>query len=721
MSQSNNVRLGIIGCGAIAEIYHLPYLASDARCRDGIALAEPNEERRKAMREKFGAAVDVADYRELLDKVDGVIIATPPTSHFPIAKWCLENGKHVLCEKPLTESIDEARELVSLAEKNGVELAVNQTRRFFPTYQKIRELIKDGVLGDLQKIEYHDGVEFDWPAASPHHFQPDAKGAWSDTGVHLLDTVCYWLGGKPELVQSLNDSGGGPEAMATVRLRHENCDAEIKVSRLGRLANGFTIQGTKGSITAQAEDFTEITVQFTGGGKKKYKCARGHLQYTDFAKPLLSNFADVVLGKAKPTVPGREVVDTIELLQAAYDNVQSYDQPWDDHLKDGSNISVVSQPPRILVTGASGFLGGRLVEAMHLSGAADPVGTIRGWSRAARPARFPVKLELCDIENAEQVDALVSQGFDAIVHTAKTDTRESIVGGTENLLRAAAKHNVGHLIHLSTAEVYGPGVSGNITEEAPTEPSDRLYGDAKIEAEQVCRRFAEQNVATTILRPSLIYGPFSTSWTMHVAKRLQSGNWGTFDEQGEGFANLVYVDDLVRAILACVENDAAKNQTFNINGPDVPTWNQYFAQFNEILGQEPLQAISSSKSKLRTFVMDRIGGMADIVLNRYEDKLMEIYLRGGLASKMMKKLKGELDSTPSGGELHDLYMRKATYDDSKIRSMLNFESAFDLNLGMRLSAAWLSLQELTEKPVTFNKAESSQIQSELASQEVVAK
>ena len=702
MSQLKPVRLGIIGCGAIAEIYHLPYLASDARCRDGIALAEPNDDRRQEMRDKFDAAVDVADYRELLGKVDGVIIATPPASHFPIAKWCLENGLHVLCEKPLTESAAEARELVTLAKQNGVALAVNQTRRFFPTYQKIRELIKDGVLGDLQEIEYHDGIEFDWPAASPHHFQREAKGAWSDTGVHLLDTVCYWLGGKPELIESLNDSDGGPEAMATVRIRHENCNAEIKVSRLGRLANSFTIRGTKGSITAEAEDFTEFTVNFTNGSKRKYKCAKGHLQYTDFAKPLLSNFADVVSGIADPIVPGHDVVHTIELLQAAYDEVKSYSEPWDDHWKNSSNVSVVATPPRILVTGASGFLGGRLVEAMQLSGAAIPVGTIRGWSRAARSARFPVELALCDIENAEQVDALVGQGFDAIVHTAKTDTRESIVGGTENLLRAAVKHNVGHLIHLSTAEVYGPGVSGKITEEAPTEPSDRLYGDAKIEAEQVCRQYADKGVATTILRPSLIYGPFSTSWTMDIAKRLQSGKWGTFDEQGDGFANLVYVDDLVRAILLCVNTDAAKNQTFNINGPDVPTWNDYFTRFNEILGQEKLQSISSSKSKLRTFVMDHIGGAAFALVDRYEDKLMEIYLRGGLASKMMKKLKGELDSTPSGGELHDLYTRKAIYDDSKIRSMLNFQSAFDMDLGMRLSAAWLCLQEQTTNQITFD-------------------
>ncbi len=117
---------------------------------------------------------------------------------------------------------------------------MNQTRRFFPTYQKIRELIASGSLGELKSIRYHDGVEFNWPAASPHHFSKGAKGAWSDTGVHLVDTICYWLGNQtPELVESLNDSFGGPEAMSTVRLKHRECSIELKVSRLGAIVEQF--------------------------------------------------------------------------------------------------------------------------------------------------------------------------------------------------------------------------------------------------------------------------------------------------------------------------------------------------------------------------------------------------------------------------------------------------------------------------------------------------
>ncbi|MEM9645164.1 MAG: NAD(P)-dependent oxidoreductase, partial [Planctomycetota bacterium] len=387
----------------------------------------------------------------------------------------------------------------------------------------------------------------------------------------------------------------------------------------------------------------------------------------------------------------------------------NYATPWNAHWNSTESESSPDQKPRILVTGASGFLGGRVMEAMYLTNSATPVGTIRGWSRAARAARFPIDLVVCDIEDAQAVDHVVSQGFDAIVHTAYSDTRESIVGGTKNLLDAAAKHGVPRFVFISTAEVYGPGVSGIVTEESPTPSSGRLYGDAKIEAEQICRDREADGIATTILRPSLIHGPFSASWTIDIAKRLQSGRWGTFDESGEGTANLVYVDDLVRAIFACLADDAAVNETFNINGPNPPTWNEYFAAFNKALDQPDLQAISSNKSRFRTMIMDRIGAMADVVLDRFEDQLMNIYLKGGWASKVMKKVKSELDATPTGTELHDLYSRSARYDDSKLRNLLNFEPKFDLDRGLGLTVQWLALQELTNQDVpAFSPSDTEQ-------------
>ncbi|MGE3781005.1 MAG: Gfo/Idh/MocA family oxidoreductase, partial [Pirellulaceae bacterium] len=489
-NRKSSVRIGMVGCGAIAELFHLPALARDRRTARGLALAEPNATRLDAMQQRYAARVAVQDYRELAGEVDGVILAVPPALHATIAKWFLERNIPVLCEKPLTETYREAAELVELARARDVPLAVNQTRRLFPTYGKIRQLIAAGTLGTLQSLVYHDGVKFDWPAASPHHFVPGARGAWSDTGIHLLDAVCYWLDGKPEFVESWNDSCGGPEAMATVRLRHADCEVEIKVSRLGRLRNGFHIAGTKGSIDAEAEDWDEFDVVYANGRRRTFRCGSNRLKYHDFAHPLIANFIDVCQGIAEPLISAASTLPAIKLLEQAYEEAQPYADPWNDEFRQSGRLSApirieVSQLPRVLVTGAGGFVGGRVVEAMLLSGSAQPVAGVRRWSGAARVACHPVDVAICDILDPHLVDASV-RNVAAIVHCAYTDDQHSIVTGTRHLLDAAVRHRVPRFVYLSSAEVYGPDRSGVVTEDASIALTGRMYGDAKWEAEQLC-------------------------------------------------------------------------------------------------------------------------------------------------------------------------------------------------------------------------------------------
>src|SRR5262245_42043178 len=100
-------------------------------------------------RQRLPGAEMTADYREWLDRpdLDGVIIPTPAATHYPVVHDCLQAGKHVLCEKPLTRTSAEADELATIAERCGRTLMVGHTFLFNPAVQMLKEYLERGILG----------------------------------------------------------------------------------------------------------------------------------------------------------------------------------------------------------------------------------------------------------------------------------------------------------------------------------------------------------------------------------------------------------------------------------------------------------------------------------------------------------------------------------------------------------------------------------------------
>jgi len=320
-------RLAVIGCGAIAEGYHLPALAARPELTARAVLVDRDPGRAAAMAGRFGVPAVVSDYHDVLNEVHGAIVATPPDSHYPICRDLIERGISVLCEKPLVADPEQARELVRLARERDVVLCLNHTRRFFPASGLIRSLIQSGDLGELRSVDYVDGNAFSWPATG-FHFRRGSPGVLSDRGVHSLDLICWWLGGKPALVRSLNDSQGGPESLVWLALQHGDCRVRLKLSWLTKLPNRFRIEGEKGTVEGSVDRFDRIDLKRPSGKVETRRISCPEVQYKDFGARVLDNFLKAMAGEAGAAVPASGVIDSLELIDEAYRTAQRMRLPW---------------------------------------------------------------------------------------------------------------------------------------------------------------------------------------------------------------------------------------------------------------------------------------------------------------------------------------------------------------------------------------------------------
>lgn len=340
----------------------------------------------------------------------------------------------------------------------------------------------------------------------------------------------------------------------------------------------------------------------------------------------------------------------------------------------------------VLVTGAGGFIGGRVVEMLLQEEGTRVRPAVRRWASCARIGRLPIDPVQCDVLDPQQVREAM-QGVDLVVHCAKGG-RDSMVEGTRTLLRAARDAGVRRVVHLSTIDVYGRA-EGVVDEERPFEITGRDYGDSKIEAENVCKEFAADGLEVVILRPTIVYGPFSDLWTVQFAERFRDGNWLLSPEACGGRCNLVYVDDLVRAILLALEAPGVSGRAYNVNGPDQVTWQEYFEALNKALGFPPLPAPGAAKSRASSVVAAPFQTAARIAFHRFQEPILALYKSSRMARSLMKKTEQILRKVPSSAEF-DLYGRNAEFPTVRARDDLGYTPAVDMARGIELSTLWLS-------------------------------
>jgi predicted dehydrogenase len=323
-------RIALIGCGAIAERYYLPALARHASVLASLILVDTNRARAQKLASDFSVKHFLVDYRDVLEDVDGVIVAVPTHLHHPISMEFLSRGVHVLCEKPLAESADKAGEMVEQGQKTGAILAANYQRRLFPNLAKVNELLTNKTLGEPVFIQYSVGEKFDWPTVSGFYFRSNtsSRGVLRDRGAHVMDVICWWLGGKPKVVSSKNDSFGGSEAVAHIQFERNKCVGEVKLSWLCKLPCRFRVKCEEASIEGDVYDYQNITTNAHSGRKKRIKLKSDEKSYQDIAYKMVTNFINVVGKREKPLVSGCDVLESIKLIDECYDAAIGFDMPW---------------------------------------------------------------------------------------------------------------------------------------------------------------------------------------------------------------------------------------------------------------------------------------------------------------------------------------------------------------------------------------------------------
>lgn len=197
----SKLRVGVIGCGSIARYRHLPEYTAN-KDAEVVAVCDIKPDRAKKRAQQFGVADIYTDYKELIARkdIDAVSVCTPNYLHAQIAIDALNAGKHVLCEKPLATSKEEAEAMIKAAKDNGKFLMVGHNQRLAPAHVKGREILASGVLGKVINFRttFGHGGPQSWSADGgvSWFFRKEQAfiGAMGDLGIHKADLMRYLLG-----------------------------------------------------------------------------------------------------------------------------------------------------------------------------------------------------------------------------------------------------------------------------------------------------------------------------------------------------------------------------------------------------------------------------------------------------------------------------------------------------------------------------------------------
>ncbi len=339
--KKKKARLGFIGAGWWATSNHMPVLAQ----RDDVemvAVCRLGADELQQVKSEFGFEHSTEDFRELLEipDLDGIIVSSPHGMHHEHALAALEKGLHVMCEKPLTTSARDARELVSSADSRGLHLLIPLGWHHTPYVQEARQRLIDGAVGEIEFVQCHmasplrgllTGGRFDYTMGDM--FMAPDSATWADPevagggyGISQMShsaALTFWLTGlQPRRVAALTTAPG-----SRVEL-YDALTVEFDGGVIGSFSGAATIPSDRGfqldirifgADGVLSLDFERARLQVLRNDGDHYE---SHLEadagaYACDGPP--NNFVDLILGNTDENMtPGVVGMKAIEMVDAAY-------------------------------------------------------------------------------------------------------------------------------------------------------------------------------------------------------------------------------------------------------------------------------------------------------------------------------------------------------------------------------------------------------------------
>lgn len=310
------IRVGVIGVGAMGQNHARLY--SEIASLEGIADSDKDA---KKVAKRFSVPFH-DDYRELLKLVDAVSIATPTKTHFRIGMDCIRAGKHVLIEKPISYTPDEAEQLIQGAKEQGIALAVGHTERHNPVVGAAKTALDRGQFGRIVSMA----------ARRVSAYPPRVRdvGVIMDLATHDIDILNFFASSKVESVYAVSKSAanGGQEDCANILLTYANGISgaietnwltPMKVRRMSLTCTKKFVEldYINQMLHVSSSTLMELDVSNLYMIPQEFDVQIITLKKQEPLKNELMDFLLAIEGKRKPMVSGEEALYTLKVAQAA--------------------------------------------------------------------------------------------------------------------------------------------------------------------------------------------------------------------------------------------------------------------------------------------------------------------------------------------------------------------------------------------------------------------